>query len=91
MLDLTQLVVNLVFVIFGGTFLWVLRSIWNAQLQNQQDLRDVADNAAKANELTRSKITELAISVPEKYVTKTDFHRTLTRIMNKLDIIEARK
>jgi hypothetical protein len=83
---------NLFIAIFGGAALWVLRLMWNATVSTQRDLKDFAWHSAKDHDITRAKITELATHVPERYVTKVDFHRTmgdtnmmLRRINDKID------
>ena len=87
-----QLFVNVIIGLI--TFLggWILRSLSERIKNSESELRDLSTHHEEDLKETRQKINDLAIDLPDKYVSKGDFenlvkvaHHRFDRIEEKLD------
>ena len=86
----TQMLVDIFFgvVIFLGG--WLFKVIFS-QINRQQDShRELQDRAREDYRKLSDSLTELALSLPEKYVTKGDFTKLADQIDDRFDKLEVK-
>jgi predicted nucleic acid-binding Zn-ribbon protein len=80
---------------FGG---WILKAVWAKTQDNAKDIDKLWEHHENDLKEARQKINDLALSLPEKYVSKSDFqdlvqvdHHRFDRIEEKIDHLSSNR
>jgi DNA polymerase III delta subunit len=93
-----QLFINVAIGLLSFLASWVLKVIWGKTATNADHIDDLREHHENDLKEARQKINDLALSLPEKYVSKSDFqdlvkvvHHRFDRIEEKIDYLSDRK
>ena len=86
----TQFFINIVFGVitfFGG---WVLRVIFSQIKDQREEYKDLAEAQREDYKRVTEDLTALAISLPNKYVSKNDFAEVYRGLEKRFDRLEEK-
>jgi len=72
---------------FGG---WILKSINERIKETESDLHELWEHHEVDLKEARQKLNDLALSLPEKYVSKGDFENLVKVVHHRFDRIEEK-
>lgn len=85
----SQLVFNAVFGLVSFLGGWVFKMIWSRVTNIDEDLEDLQKHHENDLKQVRREMSELALSLPEKYVAKQDLNKLedfINERFNKLEV-----
>lgn len=85
-----QILVNVTFglvSLFGG---WILKIIFGLMSKMQEDYKDLSSRAQNDNNRLSKDLTDFALSIPEKYVSKHDFELLVKTVHHRFDRLEEK-
>ena len=72
---------------FGG---WILKVIWEKTQINAEHIEELRDHHEVDLKEERSRLNALALSLPEKYVSKGDFDNLVKTVHHRFDRLEEK-
>jgi len=72
---------------FGG---WILKVIWEKTNVNAGHIEELREHHEEDLKEARQKINDLALSMPEKYVSKSDFDNLVKVVHHRFDRLEEK-
>ena len=72
---------------FGG---WVLKALWEKTSKNAENVDELWEHHEKDLKEARQRLNDLALSLPEKYVSKSDFQDLVKVVHHRFDRIEEK-
>jgi hypothetical protein len=85
-----QIIINFFFGII--TFLggWMLKLIFGLMSKMQEDYKDLNHYSRVQHDKLIDDLTALALSIPEKYVSKDDFNQLVKAVHHRFDRLEEK-
>ena len=69
---------------------WIFKVIFNNIKENAQEAKSNCDKLYSVNIKLQEDLTTLALSIPEKYVRKDEFHNFADRMDDRFDKLEEK-
>jgi len=85
-----QLILNIAFSIIGLIVGWLFKVVFTYVTKIQQDCNHNSERQAQDYRKLNEKITSLALSIPEKYVSKNDFNQLVKTVHHRFDRLEEK-
>ena len=90
-----QVVFNIALTIIGTVAGWFFKVAYDLIKELQEEVNDLEDKHDNDHRLMTDKVNDLALSLPEKYVTKGDFdnlgkimHHRFDKLEEKIDALK---
>ncbi len=74
-------------IFFGG---WILKTVWEKIREIEEENESIRDYHIDDLKEVRKDISNLALSLPEKYVTKDDFNQLVKVVHHRFDRLEEK-
>lgn len=85
-----QFVFNIVFAILSFFSGWMLKVIFGLISRIQEDNKGTTDKIQEDYRRLAEQVTDLAISLPQNYVSKDDFNQLLKAVHHRFDRLEEK-
>ena len=85
-----QLLFNIVLGCASGLAGWLFKVLYDQLKDCQEEINDLEDKVESDHRLMQEKINNLALSLPEKYVSKEDFKMFADRLNDRFDRLEEK-
>jgi len=85
-----QFVFNIVFAILSFFSGWMLKVIFGLISRIQEDNKSTTDKIQEDYRRLAEQVTDLAISLPQNYVSKDDFNQLLKAVHHRFDRLEEK-
>jgi hypothetical protein len=86
----SQLLLNICFGVIGVIAGWVFKVLYHQMRNLEEEINDVEDKHDADHRLVTGKISDLALSLPEKYVNKEDFSNLVKVMHHRFDRLEEK-
>lgn len=85
-----QLLLNIAFGVLGTVAGWLFKVLYNQLRDVEAEVNALEDKHEEDHRLVTGKISDLALSLPEKYVNKEDFSNLVKVVHHRFDRIEEK-
>jgi hypothetical protein len=85
-----QLIINICFGVLGTIGGWIFKFLYDQLRDNEEDLSSLADKHDEDHRIVIDKINNLALSLPEKYASKSDFDNLVKVVHHRFDRLEEK-
>ena len=85
-----QVIFNIGITVIGTLAGWLFKVAYDHIKDLQEELNDLEDKHDDAHRLMTDKLNDLALSLPEKYVNKSDFDNLVKVVHHRFDRLEEK-
>ena len=85
-----QVIFNIGITVIGTLAGWLFKVAYDHIKDLQEELNDLEDKHDDVHSLLRDKLKDLALSLPEKYVNKSDFDNLVKVVHHRFDMLEEK-
>jgi|TARA_Y100001963_G_scaffold148004_1_gene225131 hypothetical protein len=85
-----QLLFNIVLGCASGLAGWLFKVLYDQLRETQEEVNDLEDKHENDHRLLQDRLNDLALSLPEKYVNKSDFDNLVKVVHHRFDRLEEK-